>query len=181
MDPVTALAFEMAESYLKPLLPKATLDLMLPYFNRAKEVLGAHSASALRTWPGKIEVIERGPVLHKPVIKPVVQHVIYQALLNESAINACYQPRGSDIKKDYLMHPLGVVSRMGVFYLVCTLWNDEKIKQFALHRFITAEISPERYKTNTDFNLKTYTREQQQFSYPVTQEPIRLKVLFEKT
>lgn len=73
MDPVTALAFEMAESYLKPLLPEATLELMQPYFNRAKEVLGQHSASALRSWPGKVEVIERGPVLQKPVIKPEVQ------------------------------------------------------------------------------------------------------------
>jgi len=180
MDPVTALAFEMAESYLKPLLPEATLELMQPYFNRAKEVLGKHSASALRSWPGKVEVIERGPVLRKPVIKPVVQQVIYQALLNESAINACYQPRSSDIKKYYLMHPLGVVSRMGVLYLVCTLWIDEKVKQFALHRFISAEISPEPYQENADFNLKNYTREQQHFSYPVTHEPIRLKVLFEK-
>ncbi|MCF6203801.1 MAG: hypothetical protein L3J59_09050 [Methylococcaceae bacterium] len=41
MEPVTALAFQMAESYLTPVLPQATLDLLRPYFNRAKEVLSA--------------------------------------------------------------------------------------------------------------------------------------------
>jgi len=180
MEPVTALAFEMAESYLKPLLPEATLNLMLPYFNRAKEVLGEQSMSALKTWPKKVAVIEKGPVLHKPVIKPELQQVIYQALLNETAINASYQTRGSDTAKDYLMHPLGIVSRMGVLYLVCTLWDYQDIKQFALHRFITAEPSDEPYRENTGFNLNDYTKEQHQFSYPTTKELVKLKALFEK-
>lgn len=180
MEPVTALAFEMAESYLKPLLPEATLNLMQPYFNRAKEVLGTESTSALKSWPKKVEVIEKGPVLHKPVINSDVQQVIYQTLLNESAINACYQTRGSDKTKDYLIHPLGIVSRMGVLYLVCTLWDYQDIKQFALHRFISAKPASEPYRKNTDFNLQDYTKEQHQFSYPTTQEPISLKVLFEK-
>lgn len=180
MEPVTALAFEMAESYLKPLLPQATLDLIQPYFNRAKEVLGEHSESLLRSWPGKVEVIERGPVLHKPVIRHDVQDVIYQSLLEETAINAYYQARESETAKDYLMHPLGIVSRMGVLYLVCTLWDYRDIKQFALHRFISVEKSTKPYHSNKDFNLHTYTEDQHQFSYPTTQEPIQLKVLFEK-
>jgi len=180
MEPVTALAFEMAESYLKPLLPKATLDLIQPYFQRASEVLGKQSGSLLRSWPSKIEVIERGPVLRTPIIKPEVQDTIYQALLNERAIKASYQPRESETIKDYLMHPLGIVSRMGVLYLVCSLWNYKDIKQFALHRFISAESSSEPYRNNPDFNLHAYTEEQHQFSYPTTKEPIHLKVLFEK-
>jgi len=180
MEPVTALVFEMAESYLKPLLPEATLNLMLPYFNRAKEVLGAQSTSALKSWHKRVAVIEKGPVLHKPVIKPELQQVIYQSLLNETVINASYQTRNSEIEKDYLMHPLVIVSRMGVLYLVCTLWDYQDIKQFALHRFVSAEPSTELYRENTDFNLQEYTKEQHQFSYPTTQEPIRLKALFEK-
>ena len=180
MEPVTALAFEMAKSYLKPLLPQATLDLIQPYFNRAKEVLGEHSESILRSWPGKVEVIERGPVLHKPIIKTEVQQVIYQSLLEETTINACYQPRESQTPKDYLMHPLGIVSRMGVLYLVCTLWDYKDIKQFALHRFISAEKATEPYHNDTNFNLHTYIEDQHQFSYPTTQEPIQLKVLFER-
>jgi len=180
MEPVTALAFEMAESYLKPLLPQATLELIQPYFNRAKEVLGEHSESKLRTWPNKVEVIERGPVLLKPTIKAEIQQLIYQSLLEEFAIRTHYLPRDRQDEKQYLIHPLGIVSRMGVLYLICTLWDYKDIKQFALHRFISAKKSEEPFQKSDDFSLQAYTQEQQQFAYPTNKTPIHLKVLFEK-
>lgn len=181
MDPATALTFEMAESYLKPLLPHATLALLEPYFDRARETLNQQSDSRLRTWPDKVTVIERGPTLQKPDIKPDVQHVIYQALLEERSIQASYQPRGADKIKDYLMHPLGIVSREGVIYLICTLWDYDDAKQFALHRFAQAKISDQAFKTTPGFSLKHYTESERQFSYPLQAEPVQLKILFDET
>ena len=180
MDPVTALAFEMAETYLKPLLPQSTLELLQPYFNRAKDVLGEQSDSLLRSWPDKVKVIERGPVLQKPAINSDVQRVVYQALLEEKTIQASYQPRGKDQAKNYLIHPLGIVSRMGIIYLICTLWDYEDVKQFALHRFTQAEIANEAIKIKADFTLQNYVDNDRQFAYPVGDKPIQLKVLFDK-
>lgn len=180
MEPVTALAFEMAESYLEPLLPKATLNLLRPYFERAKQVLGEQSESVLRSWPDKVKVIERGPKLQNPDIKPEVQQVVYQALLEEKTIQATYLPRGSEESKDYLMHPLGIVSRMGVIYLIATLWDYDDVKQFALHRFETAEINDEPIKVRPDFTLQHYTENERQFSYPLQAKSIQLKVLFDE-
>jgi len=180
MDPVTALAFEMAQSYLKPLLPKATLDLLQPYFDRAGEVLSEQSESLLRTWPNKVSVIERGPVLQQPNIKPEIQQVVYQALLEEKPIQACYQTRGSKTPKDYLMHPLGIVSRMGVIYLICTLWDYDDVKQFSLHRFTKAEMVDEPIRIKPDFSLQHYVGNDQQFAYPLQDKPIQLKVLFDQ-
>ena len=180
MDPVTALALEMAESYLTPLLPKATLGLLQPYFNRAGEVLNEHSESLLRKWPDKVAVIERGPVLQKPVISPDVQRIVYQALLEEKTFEATYRPRGSESTKDYLIHPLGIVSRMGAIYLVCTLWGYSDVKQFALHRFISARISDEPLKVVPHFSLQNYLEDDQQFSFPLADKPIQLKVLFDE-
>lgn len=178
MEPVTALTFEMAESYLKPLLPQATLALLQPYFSRARSVLNEHSDSKLHSWPDKVAVIERGPVLQKPTINPDLQQAIYQALLEEKAIDAHYLTKTSNAAKEYLIHPLGLVSRMGVIYLICTLWDYDDIKQFALHRFTQAEISPEPFRVNKDFNLQNYIEKQQQFSYPIQLNLIELKVLF---
>jgi predicted DNA-binding transcriptional regulator YafY len=141
--------------------PHSTLKLIQPYFNRAKEILGEHSESKLRTWPNKVEVIERGPVLLKPTIKAEIQQLIYQSLLEEFAIRTHYLPRDSQDEKQYLIHPLGIVSRMGVLYLICTLWNYKDIKQFALHRFISAKKSEEPYQQNDHFNLQSYTKDQQ--------------------
>ncbi len=99
MEPVTALAFQMAESYLIPILPKATLDLLQPYFQRAKEVLQAASQSSLKNWPDKVAVIKRGPELLKPQIKSEIQQTIYDALLKEKQIKATYQTKTSHKKK----------------------------------------------------------------------------------
>lgn len=179
MEPVTALAFEMAQSFLTPLLPKATLDILTPYFKRAKEVLNDQSESTLRSWPDKVKVIERGPVLLKPNIKPEVQQVVYQALLEEKIISASYLPRGTEKAKNYLIHPLGIVSKMGVIYLICTLWDYSDIKQFALHRFISAEITKDTSNVPNEFSLGDYTNKDIKLSYPQQNTPIQLKVLFE--
>lgn len=178
MNPVTALAFEMAESYLRPLLPETTLALLEPYFNRAKNVLSDQSKSMLRTWPEKVSVIDRGPVLLKPVIKGDIQSVIYQALLEEKTISGTYQPRFSQQTKEYLIHPLGIVSRMGVIYLICTLWGYNDVVQLALHRFLHVESNDNPAKINADFSLHKYIEEEQELSYPLKGNSISLKVLF---
>jgi len=179
MDPVTALAFEMAESYLEPLLPKATLELLQPYFFRAREVLNDQSDSLLRKWPDKVAVIERGPVLKKPDINPDVQRLVYQALLEEKPLKARYQPRGNNKTKDYVMHPLGIVSRVGVIYLICTLWDYDDVKQFALHRFTHAEIVDGPFNIKPNFSLRSYIEQDKQFAYKIDDKPIRLKVIFD--
>jgi len=179
MEPVTALAFEMAESYLKPLLPQATLELLQPYFHRARDVLNDQSESLLRKWPDKVAVIERGPVLQKPKINADVQRVIYQALLEESPIKASYLPRGAEKDKEYLLHPLGIVSRAGVIYLICTLWDYDDVKQFALHRFNHAEITDNAINIQENFSLSHYIEKDQQFAYKLEDKPIQLKALFD--
>ena len=94
-------------------------------------------------------------------------------------IKASYSPRGAEKSKDYLMHPLGIVSRVGVIYLICTLWDYDDAKQFALHRFTHAEIADSLIKIHDDFSLEHYIEKVQQFSYKLDDKPIQLKVLFD--
>ncbi len=177
MEPVTALAFQMAESYLSPLLPQATLELLQPYFNRASEVFRS-ATSQLKDWSKKVSVIDRGPVLIKPTIDPAIQQVVYQALLQEKKIQATYKPRNPKPCKEYCIHPLGIVSRQGVIYLVCTLWDYQDIKQLALHRFKSAELLDENSVQLEGFSIDSYVNDDQQFSYPISSEPIYLQALF---
>jgi len=179
MEPVTALAFQMAESYLSPILPKATLDLLQPYFQRAKQVLQAATQSNLKKWPDKVAVISRGPDLLKPQIKPQIQQIIYDALLKEKQIKATYKSKKTHESTDYILHPLGIVNKHGVIYLVCTLWNYQNIKQLALHRFESAEVIEDSSNTPEQFTLSNYVQANHQFSYPITPDLIQLKVLFD--
>ena len=179
MEPVTALAFQMAESYLSPIVPKATLDLLQPYFHRAKEVLQTATQSNLKTWPDKVAVISRGPDLLKPKINAEIQQVIYDGLLKEKQIKATYQAKSTHKNADYIIHPLAIVNKHGVIYLLCTLWNYSDIKQLALHRFKSAELIEESSNTPEQFTLSEYVQADHQFSYPITPELIQLKVLFD--
>ena len=179
MEPVTALAFQMAESYLSPILPKATLDLLQPYFQRAKQVLQAATQSNLKKWPDKVAVISRGPDLLKPQIKPQIQQIIYDALLKEKQIKATYKSKKTHESTDYILHPLGIVNKHGVIYLVCTLWNYQNIKQLALHRFESAEVIEDSSNTPEQFTLSDYVQADHQFAYPITPDLIQLKVLFD--
>jgi len=179
MEPVTALAFQMAESYLSPILPKATLDLLQPYFQRAKQVLQAATQSNLKKWPDKVAVISRGPDLLKPQIKPQIQQIIYDALLKEKQIKATYKSKKTHESTDYILHPLGIVNKHGVIYLVCTLWNYQNIKQLALHRFESAEVIEDNSNTPEQFTLSDYVQADHQFAYPITPDLIQLKVLFD--
>ena len=77
------------------------------------------------------------------------------------------------------MHPLGIVSRVGVIYLICTLWDYDDIKQFALHRFSHAEIVDSPVNIKADFSLQNYIDEDKQFAYKLDDKPIQLKVLFD--
>ncbi len=177
MDPVTALAFQMTKSYLQPILPQATLEILTPYFTRATEILDS-GQSALKAWPEKVAVIDKGPVLIKPNINPHIQNTLYQALLEEKQIKASYKKRYATTAANYILNPLAVVNKDGVIYLVCTLWSYTDIKQFALHRFTDAELLNEDINQPSGFNLQDYIETEHQFSYPLSSEPIKLKVLF---
>jgi len=179
MDPVTALAFQMAESFLLPIVPSETLTVLQPYFVRAKEVLNT-SSTQLKEWPKKVAIIERGPTLLKPSINPQIQQLIYQGLLEEKQLSVTYNVRHTRVKSDFIVNPLGIVNKQNSLYLVCTLWTYTDIKQFALHRFESVEILEEKAHIPDAFNLSTYLKQSHSFSYPIGESPIELKVLFEE-
>ena len=178
MEPATALAFQMAESFLTPLLPQEILKLLAPYFSHAKEVLQA-SSTQLKNWPDKISVIDRGPPLKQPVIDRAIQNIIYQSLLEEKQIEASYSSRHSKNTSEHTLHPLGIVHRLGIIYLVCTFWSYTDVRQLALHRFKSAKILTDKIIPPKQFDLSEYLQEHLEFSYPINPEPIQLKVLFQ--
>jgi len=180
MEPVTALAFEMAKAYLTPLLPSPTLNLLKPYFHRAGEILDDEAQTGLKNWKDKVRVIERGPVLQKPHVEPSIQTPLYDALLKEIPVKATYRRRGQPEAKSYLMHPHGLVSRLGVLYLISTCWEYDDIRYFPLHRFESVELSNETYRRLADFDIDTYVQTEQKFSVPLSQDVIHIEVAFDK-
>jgi predicted DNA-binding transcriptional regulator YafY len=177
LDPQAALAFSLVEHFLKPLLPKATLSSIEPHFRSAQGVLS--SSPRLASWPDKIRILPRGLALQPPKISAEIQSTIYDALFEERKVHMKYLPRDVAKPKEYDVNPLGIVLRDQVSYLVCTLWDYEDVIQLALHRIREAALLDEPVHRPKDFTLDGYIREGA-FGYPVSEAPIRLRVLFEE-
>lgn len=174
LEPSTALAFNLAELHLNDLLPPSTLDLLAPYFERARDVLDATPDRSLDNWRDKIKVIGTGPQLAAPVIDSDIQRVMYDALLHERRVNIRYERRADSTVKEYEFSPLGLVSRQGVLYLVGPLWDYGNVVQLALHRVRTTEALETAVHRPTGFDIDAYVKHEKGFSYPVSTESINL-------
>lgn len=177
MSRPTALVFQQASRYLRPLMPGSVLALLESYFQRAGEIL-AHTK--LADWDRKVMHIAAGPALTSPEIDPAVRDIVYEALLDGLQFEADYLRRYETEVNRYTVHPLGIVTREGIVYLVCTLWDYDNPVQLALHRIQAARPLQRPAKTPRAFNLEDYVRHEAAFSYPVSKKQIRLKARFDE-
>lgn len=152
-----ALAVKLTEQYLKPMLPASVLSELTPHFKTATQRLnGMPRRSRTGTWPGKIRSVPPTQPLIPPTIKPDVQRVVYEALLLDRQIEAVYLKRGDSEPVKYTLHPLAVVQRGAVTYLISTIFDYQDVHLFALHRFQSVEMLDETVHRPPDFDLDTY-------------------------
>lgn len=175
MDALTALSFKLVEKHLERLMPRSSLQHLTAHFSRAAEVL-EQSRSPLRSWTEKVHVIPRGQQLQQPVLSEGVLDKVYQALLEERQFKVRYRTKSGE-EKDYIVHPLGLVLRDQLAYLVCTLFDYGDVRQLVLHRMLAVELLDEAAAQLDGFNLQAYI-EANHFDYPAEGQ-IRLKALFE--
>lgn len=179
INPETALILSMAERHLNSLLPRSALELLMPYFEQSRQTLVAQDPRRFGTWKNKVRVAPRGPLFTPPKVVADAQSAIFDALLADRQINARYRGRGQSVVKETVLHPLGLVSREGVIYLVATAWNYDDPYQYALHRFESAEVMTEPSKRPEGFDLDRYVESEQGFSYPTGEGSILLKIEIE--
>ncbi len=175
MDPPLALSFKLVEQYLERLMPRSTLAHLESHFSRANEVL-AQARGPLKSWTEKVRVIPRGQRLREPMMQPGVLDSVYEALLQEMQFKTRYRTKSGQ-QKEYVVHPLGLVLRDQVAYLVCTLFTYSDVVQLVLHRMLAVELLTERAVRPAGFDLETYIRNHH-FDYPEGGQ-VTLEALFE--
>jgi predicted DNA-binding transcriptional regulator YafY len=175
MDPATALSFKLVEQHLERLMPRSTLEHLEPHFERATDVL-EKTRGPLKSWTEKVRVIPRGQRLQEPTLQPGVLETVYQALLEEKQFKVRYRTKPGE-EKEYRVHPLGLVLRDQVAYIVCTLFDYGDVLQLVLHRVQEAELLETIAERPKGFSLDAYIQANH-FDYPEG-EQIRLEALFE--
>ena len=153
-----ALAIRMVETHMKQLLPSSMLDGLGGVFSTAQTRLAQvemQSSNHSKDWINKVRLVPAAQPLLPPVVLESVQNAIYQGLLDSKQLNARYQSVNSDQPKDFVLHPLGLIMRGAVIYLVASAWDYDEARLYALHRFSAVEVLDAAAKAPDGFNLDT--------------------------
>lgn len=177
LDPQSALTFKLVERHMQQLLPASTLNYLQPWFHAANGVLDQHG-NGLAHWPDKIRVLPRGLPQKAPDIPADVAEAVYQAVLLERQLQITYPDKGgqTEIRK-HTVHPLALVVRDRVVYLICVFDGYSDTRQLALHRILSAEMLIESSQRPEQFSIDAYIAEGE-FGVVFNPQPIQLEAEF---
>jgi predicted DNA-binding transcriptional regulator YafY len=164
LDAKTALMFRLAQDYLAPMLPKATLGELMPHFKQAEKTLKELADRSYTYWPDKVRIIQNSIQLKHPEIDPDILNIVYEALFADLKLDLNYRIRSGEVR-GYRANLLGLVFRDGVVYAVCTLDGKDAVRQLPLHRMLAAELTGETSSRPLGFELDDYIKTF--FDYPL--------------
>ena len=150
-----ALTLRLIETSLRPLLPASVLKALEPRLQNAAEKLDA-SIPTVSGWANKVaSVLPMVPFI-PPKIDPKVLETVQDCLLKDFAITCRYRSVAAEKPKELKLHPLGLVQRGPVTYLIATAFHYEEPRPFALHRMSAVQNTYETVKRPKGFSLKQF-------------------------
>lgn len=163
-----AVAFSMVKDNLTQLLPPAVLDELMPWFDLANRQL--KESKVANTWLDRVRILSANQPLIPPAVDSDAKEAVYEALFKNKQLLATYKARGRDEPQEYTLNPLAIIQRGVVIYLVASRTDKpaDEVRQFALHRFIRAEVSDSDATLPSDFDLDHYiTSGAMGFNFPL--------------
>ena len=181
MDPVEALTLSLAEQYLEPLMPKASFKRVGIFFDRANAVLKDQSPKLINRWRQRVRVLPEMLRFKRPQINSEVEQALYKAAFEGLQIKALYRKRGESKSSLRHIHPLGLVMKGSINYLICMMDEDRKQpRHLPLHRFERVEILYEKSQEPKNFNLDEFTHTNN-LSFEYSKKLYTFKALFDFT
>lgn len=173
-----ALTLTLVEQHLRNQLPPTALDALQPQFRSAARVLAAMGPSVTsKAWLAKIRTIAPLQPLQPPVLDEDCQRTVYLALMKDLQLTLLYKKRDAAEVTEYpIVHPLAIVQRGGIIYLVCTFADYDDVRTLALHRIQQAHLIHEATKTSPGFDIDVFIASGA-FGY-LTGAPIVLRATF---
>ena len=156
LDIPTALAFILAKSHLSKLLPPSVLNLLAPHFDLAQRQLQGLEHNNLAHWAKCVRALPNGKALHPAEVGPTIWPQVATALLDARQLEIVYLSRSKAEYKTLRIHPVGMVSRHSVSYLIGTVDGYTDIRQFALHRIQQAVCLDVTAREQPDFEIDHY-------------------------
>lgn len=148
-----AVALLLAQAHLRPLLPISMGKDLLPVYDAARTAL---AASGWKDWDKQTAVVPLSLQPRPPKVSAPTLQAVQSGLARKRCLQALYRTKGGTHPKATIIHPLGLLVRGPVIYLVCTLFAYTDIRQLALHRLSEVNELPETRRQPVGFNLQTY-------------------------
>lgn len=155
-----ALSLRLVEDTLKPLLPVSMLEGLETRFRQAeKQLIALGKENRKAKWASKVRSVTPTLPLIPPVIDSTVLAAVQEALLADLQIDVDYHAMDYQDGKQKRLHPLAMVIRGAVTYLIATAFENDDVRLYALHRIRKAARTDETVKRPVDFDLDEYIRE----------------------
>lgn len=181
-----AIALLTLKRHARNHLPAHVVSELEGFFAGAERVLGESptdpSLSNARAWANKTVRVDAGYPLVSPPVSDDILNAIRKALYLSLVLEVTYQNSQLDnnAPETYKVVPLGLVERGPVLYLVASRQRrsgDFKLYQLRLDRFVSAVCSEMPGVVDSNFDLNTYVRDNQSFSFlPEGQIRLELRV-----
>jgi len=152
-----ALTLRLLSQYLRPLLPKSILHSLEPRFRQAEAKLAALAPSNRTTrWADKVRSVPPALALIPPRIDPSVMDAVEDALLAEQQLEVQYQAPDAAEPRALRLHPLALIQRGPVTYLVATAYRYTDVRLFAIHRIKSVAGIEKQARRPKGFSLDGY-------------------------
>ena len=181
MDPIQALTFSLAAQYLEPLMPKANFKRIEAYFDRAESVLIGNEKSKLLNWRKRVKVIPESVRFKEPRVSLDIRQKLYQAVYERIQIKALYKKRGSKTSDERHMHPLGIVIKGSMHYLICMMDEDRiEPRYLPLQRFERVELLDEATREPKNFDMEEFIHKNN-LGFTFSKDLFTFEAIFDKT
>lgn len=152
-----ALSLRMVEDMLRPLVPSALLESLEARFAEARQKLASLAeTNPSARWADKVRHVPPALPLLPPPILAEAQAAVQDALLRDMQVEVSYQKPMSDAPTPLRLHPLGLVQRGPVAYLVATAFDYADVRLYAMHRIRAATTVDVQAKRREDFSLDAF-------------------------
>lgn len=152
-----ALSLRLVKDTIKSLLPVSMLEGLEPRFMHAEKQLAALAKENRKArWANKVRSVSPTLPLIPPVIDSEVLATVQEALLADLQIDVDYHAIAYEDGKQKRLHPLAMVIRGAVTYLIATASECDEVRLYAMHRIHKATRTGEAVKRPADFDLDEY-------------------------
>lgn len=153
-----ALTLKLVEQYLTPLLPATMLATLHSHFEQAARKLNAMTDNPAARWTEKIRSVPPAQPFVSPVIEHDVLETLQEALLTERQVEVGYRKLRAEELATYTLHPLGLIQRGPLMYLVATAFTYSDPRLYAVHRIRAVTLLKDKVARPAGFDLEAFVQ-----------------------